>query len=149
MPARSFLVHDALVAQVGEGLGHVDAAEPIALVEWELERRAAHVVHEDEKLLRVDACVLRLAPRKNSGFRARYWSREIARTDHDADGRSLAPPGAAEPLQRAGHRAGIGVSARKRERADIDPELQPEVERRNRGCRRGGFFSLSRRSVGR
>ena len=49
---------EALVLQGGQLPPHVEAPECLVLAQRELERRALEVVHEDERVVRVDARML-------------------------------------------------------------------------------------------
>jgi hypothetical protein len=80
-PAVALMLQDTLVAQIAQHLAEILGAEGLAVAKRQLEGGAAHMVHEDQELIRVDARVLRAMRRRRTRDgascidRARRWSR--------------------------------------------------------------------------
>jgi hypothetical protein len=141
-------MQQALLGEVSEQLEQVLLAELVADPKGQLEGGAAQVLHQDQQLIRVDACVLRRGADEKFRIAHDVLIERITRFDEHAEGRALAPPGAAEPLPGGGDGARIAVQQADIERADVDAEFEgiggdDAISPSARNC-----FSVARRSVG-
>ena len=117
-------MHHALLFEIGQERAQVLAAEHLAVAERQLEGGAAHVVQQDQQLVRRDARVLGRGAEKELGIAHDELVERLARGHQHAERRAVATPGPAEPLPGGGDGARIAVQDAHVERPDVDAELQ-------------------------
>ncbi|MCW0466126.1 hypothetical protein NB705_003199 [Xanthomonas sacchari] len=124
LPAVAFLVHHFALGQRLQEHRRVHRAERLAGDEGQLERGAADVVEQDQRLVRGDTGVFR----RGIGEEVRVPHHVLVqrlRTGHQhAQRRLLATSGAAEALPGGGDAAGVAVEHHHVQRADVHAQFQ-------------------------
>ena len=124
VPARTRTVEETLLFEGHQLVPHVTLAEGLDILERELERRALQVVDEDERIVRVHACVLRARAEQVVGVAHHELVEGSARGDHDRGRWLRAPPCPSRLLPQRSDRAGIAREHGDVQMADVDTEFE-------------------------
>ena len=132
MPLPAFAVHDTVLFQVAEHLAEVFLAEAVALLERQLEGRAADMIEQDQQLVGIDARLLGRGAEEELGVADNVLvQRQTARHQHAQRG-TLPPAGTTQALPGAGDGARVAVQQAHVQRTDVHAQLQ----------RRGGYHAV-------
>ena len=104
---------------IGDGF-----AEDFAGKERQLERSATNVIEQDQQLVRRDSRGFGWRIFEEFGMTHHVLVQRVARRNHHAQRRLLAPTCATQALPGCGNRTGVAVEDRDIERSDVDPEFQ-------------------------
>ena len=100
------------------------ATEGLTVPEGQLEGGTAHMIEQDQELVRMDAGPLRRGAEEELRMAHQILVERVAGRDQHPQGRTLTTSGPPQPLPGGGDRARIAIQHRHVQSPDVDPEFQ-------------------------